>query len=89
MYYSDLPKYVYYLKKLVESVLNAGWLDAAYDFHKGPVVDGFLERLEDIISSAGSIDVHVNRIRGIHSCSVCGEQGPFETRVNNVVLRDV
>jgi hypothetical protein len=86
MHYPDLSNYTYYLKKPVASVQNVGWLDAAYDFDKGLVAEGFLEKLEAIISSAGSLDAHVNKIRGVHPCSVCGEKGPFEIGANNVVL---
>lgn len=86
MYYPDFSNYSYYLKKPVNCVWNAGWLDSTHSFDKGPTPDGFLEKLEAIISSAGSLDVHVNRIRGVHSCSVCDGHGPFELGPNNVVL---
>jgi hypothetical protein len=86
MHYADLSNYAYYLKKPVDSVRNVGWLDAAYEFDVGAVPDGFLEKLEAIICSIGSLNAHVNKIRGVHSCSVCGELGPFEIGSNNVVL---
>jgi hypothetical protein len=86
MHYPDLSSYEYYLKTPVESVRNIGWLDAAFEFNKGDVDQSLLERLESLISSEGSTDLHVNKIRGVHPCAVCGERGPFEVGLNKVVL---
>ena len=86
MYYSDMSKYVYYLKRPLESVLNVGWLDAKYDFNKGIVSNKFLKNLEAIISSEGAFDAHFHQIRGAHPCCICGEEGVWEVGPNNIVL---
>jgi hypothetical protein len=33
----------------------------------------FLSKLREIIAGSSTVDVHVNRMRGIHPCNLCGE----------------
>ena len=86
MYYPDLSAYSYYLKTPVSCVLNAGWLDSKHPFEKGLVSPGFLDKLATALCAEGPLNVHVNKIRGAHHCSVCGDDGPFELGRGRVVL---
>jgi hypothetical protein len=70
MYFEDLTKYCFYLKKPVETVKNVGWLDAKKSFNRGEVDLYFLEKLSAIILGSENIDVHVNRVRSADSCAL-------------------
>jgi hypothetical protein len=70
MYFEDLTKYCFYLKKPVETVKNVGWLDVEKSFNKGEVDPNFLAKLSAIILGSENIDVHVNRVRSADSCAL-------------------
>jgi hypothetical protein len=73
MYFEDLSAYSYYLNSPLRNVFNVGWLDASHAFPTGTVPSSTLTRLRALISDAhATVDVHVNRIRGIHPCNLCG-----------------
>jgi hypothetical protein len=73
MYFEDLTSYSYYQKKPIEKVKNVGWLDQTKTFSTGKVTGKFLEKLRNLIACVNKTNVHVNPIRGIHPCNLCGE----------------
>lgn len=86
MYYADISRYAKNMKAPLESVRNAGWLDSEHDFEKGDPPQEFLAKLGSVISSFGALNVHVNRIRGMHPCSLCKQRGPFKIGQNGIAI---
>jgi hypothetical protein len=72
MYFADLTGYSYYLKRPIESARNIGWLDAAHPFARAPVERLMFEKLCDICASTEPANVHVNKLRSVQSCPICG-----------------
>ena len=75
MFFADLSPYTYYLQTPIETVTNVGWLDASQSYTKGPIEPAVLRKLEEIIIANDPVDVHVNRIRGVHPCALDAECG--------------
>lgn len=75
MYFEDLTAYRYYLPSELSEVRNVGWLDASHAYLKGEVSRGFVSKLREIICARlSNADVHVNVIRGVHPCNLCGNE---------------
>jgi hypothetical protein len=75
MYFEDLSQYCYFLKSGLHNVLNVGWLDAFHSFNVGDVSPSFLSTLRAIVAETfPCVDVHVNRMRSVHPCNLCGEE---------------
>jgi hypothetical protein len=75
MYFEDLSPYCYYLKAGLDNVLNVGWLDAFHPFNVGDVSSCFLSTLCALAAEMHpDVDIHVNRMRCIHPCNLCGEE---------------
>lgn len=70
MYFPDLSSYSYYLKRPIDKVLNIGWLEEGESFTTGSVEVVFLSKLATIINGNDIVNLHVNRIRGIHPCAL-------------------
>jgi hypothetical protein len=75
MHFEDLSPYCYFLKSGLHNVLNVGWLDASHSFNIGAASPSFVSTLRAIVAELHpDVDVHVNRMRGIHPCNLCGEE---------------
>lgn len=72
MYYVDLSPYSYYLDFLVPSVRNIGWIDDGVDFPKGIMPINLLEKMKNILIKSDLVNAHVNLVRGVHPCTICG-----------------
>ncbi len=72
MYFEDLTGYSYRLKRPIESAKNIGWLDAVHPFPRAPAERVLFEKLCDICASSEPADVHVNPLRGVRPCPICG-----------------
>jgi hypothetical protein len=73
MYFDDLSHYSYYMPKPLESVLNIGWLERGKPHGVGVVASGLVAKLLQVMGLEGTTCVHVNRIRSVHPCNLCGE----------------
>lgn len=73
MYFKDMSQYSYYQSKPFEGVLNVGWLEREHSYSKGVSPLGFVEKLSHVMRLNDISSVHVNRIRSIHPCNLCGE----------------
>lgn len=75
MFIEDLSVYQYRLPFSLEGVRCVGWLDSEHQFTIGLVPDRLTDKLESIASLRSStFDVHVNVVRGIHPCNLCGTE---------------
>lgn len=75
MYFQDLSAYRYYLQSNLSQVLNVGWIDSGHSFGLGEAAPQFVRKLAALIAEKHpDVDVHVNRLQGIHACNLCGEQ---------------
>jgi len=72
MYFNDLSPYSYFLKRPLETVVNVGWLDATQPFYVAPVAEGVLRKLADICRSRAPVLAHVNKLRSVVACPICG-----------------
>lgn len=73
MYAKDLVPYDYYLPFKLTDVLMVGWLDADHEYPIGPVDRDLITQLRHLIGiRSHDFDVHVNVVRGIHPCNLCG-----------------
>ena len=72
MFYEDLSSYSSFLKTPVEGVKNVGWLSSDIPFSKGLIDSNILVKLLQIIKSSNTVNFHVNPIRGMHPCNLCG-----------------
>ena len=73
MYFEDLTAYCYYLPFNLSDVRNVGWLDTSHAYSKGETSGSFLSKLrQSICARQSNVDAHVNVIRGVHSCNICG-----------------
>jgi hypothetical protein len=73
MYFEDLTNYSYYQQRSFSRVKNIGWLDKNHSFPVGKVSENFLEKLRKLIGKSNKTNLHVNPIRGIHPCNLCGK----------------
>lgn len=73
MYFQDLTNYSYYLGFEISEVKNVGWIDAEHPYQKGSAPEAFVEKLRTLIGGTEMLDVHVNMIRSVHPCNLCGE----------------
>jgi hypothetical protein len=75
MYFDDLTAYCYCLPFDLLEVRNIGWLDTDHAYAKGVPSGILVSKLRDIICARSShSNAHVNVIRGIHLCNLCGEK---------------
>ncbi|KAF0863508.1 hypothetical protein [Pseudomonas sp. LD120] len=74
MYFKDLSDYSYYLSGGLPSVKNVGWIDSRHYFERGDVPKAVVDKLHQLIAGSAVFDAHVNKIRGIHPCNLCGER---------------
>jgi hypothetical protein len=75
MYFEDLSPYCYLMKLGLDNVLNVGWLDASHPFDNGDRSFSFASTLRAVVAEPHeNADVHVNRMRGVHPCNLCGEE---------------
>ena len=75
MHFDDLTAYRYYLPFELLEVRNIGWLDASHPYSIGEISNNFVSKMHEIICARRSdFDAHVNVIRGIHPCNLCGEE---------------
>lgn len=75
MHFEDLTAYRYYLPFELSGVRNVGWLDASHPYPTGEVSESLVCKLREIVCARHSIaDAHVNLVRGIHPCNLCGEE---------------
>ena len=72
-YVADLTPYLYGLPEPEPDVLNVGWLDVGYPFHRGETSSEFREALSRLVERP--ILLH----RGFHVCDFC----PRDRRDNN------
>ena len=73
MYIEDLATYQFHLPFSFEGVRCVGWLDAWHRYEIGEPPVGFVEKLERIVLyRTDDVDFHVNVVRGIHECNLCG-----------------
>jgi hypothetical protein len=73
MFFNDLTDYSYYQWKPLTNIKNIGWLDAKHPFPVGEVSKNFLKKFRESIIGFNDFNMHVNPIRGIHPCNLCGE----------------
>jgi hypothetical protein len=73
MHFDDLTPYALHLKRPIDSTTNVGWLDGSHAFRKGPVDPSLFERLCDICASTTPANVHVNKLRSVQQCEICGK----------------
>jgi hypothetical protein len=73
MYFRDLTNYSYYQIKELSNVQNIGWLDKEHSFCTGKVTHDCIKKIRHVIAGSTAVNVHVNNIRGIHPCNLCGE----------------
>ena len=73
MYYPDLSPYSYYLDFSIFEVSNVGWLGMDFPFKKGNVAPSTLHKMEEILIGSKFVNAHVNVIRGMHPCNICGK----------------
>lgn len=83
MYSTDLAPYAYYTSRPFPKVMTVGWLDSAHSFSEGIASEALIEKLQAIMRGNADVSVHVNVIRGIHPCNICGEVR-FEDRTLRV-----
>lgn len=74
MYFEDLSDYSYYLSGELPNVKNVGWIDSRHYFERGDVPKVVVDKLCRLIAGSTVFDAHVNRIRGVHPCNLCGER---------------
>ena len=69
-WFDDLTDYSYDQQPGLTPCVNVGWLDGAKDYPRGPVPEGFVERLEQFCQ------IHVHATMDVHSCTLdgCGEE---------------
>lgn len=72
-YFADLTRYLYGPPEPEPDVLNVGWLDVGYPFHRGETSSEFREALSRLAERP--ILLH----RGFHVCDFC----PRDRRDNN------
>jgi hypothetical protein len=86
MYFEDLTFYSYYKKEPFRNVLNVGWLDAAHKYAvKEPNTD-FIKKLANLVANEDGCNAHVNKIRGLHPCNICGKDVVTETVFGQPIL---
>ncbi|MBB5020574.1 hypothetical protein HNQ59_003895 [Chitinivorax tropicus] len=78
MYFADLTNYSYFRSVPFDNVFNIGWLDLDHEYNLGGVSDCFIEKLAILINGSDCCQVHVNKIRGVHPCEICGLDVVFE-----------
>lgn len=76
-YFADLTPYQYGLPEPEPDVLNVGWLDVGYPFHRGETSSEFREALSRLVERPILLD------RGFHVCNFC----PRDRRDNNYPSR--
>lgn len=75
MYFQDLSTYSYHLSFPLEGVRCVGWLDADHEYAIGHSPEWLAEQLRLFTQHRSqTFDVHVNVMRGIHPCNLCGER---------------
>ncbi|MET3722614.1 hypothetical protein [Sphingomonas trueperi] len=73
MFFEDLSGYKYYTKIAVPGVRTVGWLDEEHPFRVGEVDRSLLSKLEKMMIGSNEVDIHVNKIRSVHPCNICGD----------------
>jgi hypothetical protein len=82
MYSADLEPYSLYTLKPFPGVRTIGWLDGSrnlifrfrHPFTIGCTPSAVIEKLREIMRGRLEVNVHVNQIRGIHPCNICGKR---------------
>jgi hypothetical protein len=75
MYSADLDPYIInYTTGPFRGVRTIGWLDRSHRFTIGPTPAAIIEKLREIMRGRSEANVHVNQIRGIHPCNICGKR---------------
>jgi hypothetical protein len=74
MYSVDLDPYAYYTTQPFPGVRTVGWLDGSTPFTVGRTPTDIIEKLREIMRGRSEVNVHVNQIRGIHPCHICGKR---------------
>jgi hypothetical protein len=75
MYVTDLATYQYKIPFAFEGVRCVGWLDREHKYDRGETPSGFVRRLTQlVVHRTSTFDLHVNVVRGIHPCNICGEE---------------
>jgi hypothetical protein len=73
VFIEDLSAYQYRLPFPLEDVRCVGWLDSEHQYETGRAPGWLTEKLESIMLRRDSaFDAHVNVVRGIHPCKLCG-----------------
>ena len=74
MFADEFRIYNYHLPYSIEGVFMVGWLDQKHGYHEGEVDSDIAAKLlRMIVEPPSTFDIHVNRMRGIHPCNLCGE----------------
>ena len=79
VYFPDLSPYDYYAPAAFPGVFTIGWLDQAHPYETGDVAAGLVRKLTSAMIGTSSANVHVNQIRGVRPCGLCG-MDEFEDR---------
>lgn len=72
MFFEDLTEYSYYQNRPLKNVFNIGWIDEKNSYAQGEIEQSFKEKLQSVIVGNKAFNAHVNKIRGIHPCNLCG-----------------
>lgn len=78
MYFADLTNYIYYRNSSFKEVFNIGWLELDCSFRSKKPNAEFLNKLGLLMKGSDYCDVHVNKIRSLHPCNICGEDNVRE-----------
>jgi len=79
MFFPDLSEYDYYSKRPFRGVKTVGWIDNAHPFQTGVIPHDVLEKLKTVMLGNEKINIHVNAIRGVHPCNLCGESDFYDS----------
>ncbi len=70
----DLASYGFRLPFQLDGVRMVGWIDADHDYPRGNTPCSAVSRLRELLLARdpGRFDLHVNVVRGISPCGLCG-----------------
>lgn len=75
MYAEDSSRYNYRLPYELPDITMVGWLDFHHEYSMGRTNDEIVSRLRElIVNRTREFDLHVNTVRGIHPCNLCGHE---------------
>jgi hypothetical protein len=72
MHFEDLSSYQYWQASPLHGVRNVGWLEPGHAFNQGQVDEAFTRKLTTLMNRRNPAKVHVNMIRGVRPCALCG-----------------